>query len=177
MYKILPILLFGILIAEEDYFPKHKLDSLRNILRIENENNSSQSFIDSTRYTGRFKPAEIAFDSLYILYPEIVARGWKNYEEHYQFEKILLVEEIESRLNSMSDKKLILFNVTFEIIDSIDCNTKEVCKNEHFSLIVEDEYGDSLYLGKLIKEYVEDDNNAQGLHIFTIREQTPLRMR
>ena len=124
-----------------------------------------------------FKPDEIAFDSLYILYPEIVARGWMNYEEHYQYKKILLVEEIESRLNSMSDNKLILFNVTFEIIDSIDCNTKEVCVNDHYSLIVEDEYGDSLYWGKLIKEDLEDDNNAQGLHIFTIREQTPLRMR
>ncbi|SVD50038.1 uncharacterized protein METZ01_LOCUS402892, partial [marine metagenome] len=152
MYKILPILLFAFLFAEEKgnnkYFP--------------------QSY-------------HIAVDSFFTLHPDVYIRGINNYTEFLDFERILLVREIESRLNSIIDINIISFSVELEILDSAHCNIESICLPDSYSYIVEDSTmissfdNDSIftvYWNKKINNKVALDYNKHGIHIFPIREKT-----
>ena len=193
MYKLLPILLLTVLfsgeieykslIPIEDYVSQKTIDSLRNI-EMDRYNKHSKSIhkllIDSLRFFEKYSPEGIAFDSMFVLYPEIVISGWTTYDEHYYLKTIQLVEEIEARLNHMSDNNMILFNVTFEILDSVNCNSESICNNNKYSFITDNKvqyaFVDStkLFEDKVIKDEFISNYSQLGIHIFAIREQRHL---
>ena len=193
MYKNLTILLLSFLfsgeieykslILIEDNVTQKTLDSLRNIEMDRYNKNKKEIgslLVDSLRFVEKYSPEGIAFDSVWVLHPEIVIRGWTTYNEHYYFKTILLVEEIEARLNHMSDNNMILFNTKFEMIDSVTCNSESICNNKKYSFITDNKvqyaFVDStkLFEDKVIKDEFISNYSQQGIHIFAIREQRHL---